>query len=127
MRTTAAILSIILATALGGCHETQIMCPAIFILQNGVSVHVKDSVTGAFAASGAKIVARSSTYGDSSALEAGHPESDSQTLGAAHRPEIYTVTVSKAGYQDWVRANVSVTAADKCELRNTELTALLQP
>ena len=125
MRTTPAILSIILATALGGCHETQIVCP--LILQNGVSVHVKDSVTGAFAASGAKIVARSSTYGDSSALEAGHPESDSLALGAAHRPGVYTVTVSKAGYQDWVRANVSVTAADKCELRNTELTALLQP
>src|SRR4051812_37193609 len=124
MRTTAAILSIILATALGGCHDT-VVCP--LILQNGVSVHVKDSVTGAFAASGAKIVARSSTYGDSSALEAGHPESDSQTLGAAHRPGVYTVTVSKAGYQDWVRGNVSVTAADKCELRNTELTALLQP
>jgi len=125
MRKSVARLSVILSTAIVGCHEQSILCP--LIRKNAVLLHVKDSLTGAFVASGAKVVARSGTYADSSEFPPGQAELDGQPLGAAREPGVYTVTVSKAGYSDWVKMGVSVSTAGKCELRTTDLDALLQP
>jgi hypothetical protein len=93
----------------------------------GLSVQVKDSVTGAWAASGAKLVARADTYVDSMSFPAGRPDMDSRSLlGAAEHAGLYTVTVTKPGYRDWVKTGVRVTA-DECHVNQTELTALIQP
>jgi hypothetical protein len=60
------------------------------------------------------------------AFPAGRPDLDSLGLpGAGEHPGVFQVTVRKSGYRDWVRSGVEVTA-DKCHVRRTDLTALLQ-
>ena len=109
------------AATVMGCSEQKLVCP--LILSPGVDVVVRDSVTGALTASGAKLVARAGAYVDSSSFPAGR---DDAHLFGAYRPGVYTVTVTKPGYADWVKGNVAVTPTD-CGVNRVDLTALLQP
>ena len=126
MRNLPAVALVVSALLAGGCAGggASVVCPDI--LQNGVSVRVRDSVTGAFIGSGAKLVARTATYADSSEYPPGQPSLDAQPLGAAHQSGVYTLTVSRSGYRNWVLSNVSVTAVTKCEISTTQLDALMQ-
>jgi hypothetical protein len=92
----------------------------------GLIVHVRDSISGAPAASGASLEARSILGVDTASFPAGRPEFDASPLQAAgERPGIYDVTVRKAGYRDWTQTGVRVTA-DECHVRPTRLTAQMQ-
>lgn len=99
----------------------------------GLVVYVQDSVTGAWAASGARLLTEDAKgvadAGDQyfSAFPADRPELDPQPLlGAGERAGTYRVTVRKAGYADWVRTGVRVTE-DECHVRQVELLARLKP
>lgn len=93
----------------------------------GLSVFVKDSITGAPAASGATLVTVDQNgHVDSISFSPGRPDLDSMALpGAGEHPGTFVVTVRKPGYRDWVRSGVRVTA-DRCHVRQTTITALLQ-
>lgn len=92
----------------------------------GVNVLVQDSASGGFAASGARLLLRDGAYGDSMEVPSNRPDLDQASLfGALERPGVYTVTVRKANYQDWMRTNVGVTAGG-CHVHPASLTARLQ-
>ena len=80
-----------------------------------------DSATMVNNTIGAKIVARqSATVADSI------NSADANAVWVGRIAGLYTVTVTKAGYQPWARANVDV-QSDVCGLIPVQLTALLQP
>ena len=110
------------ATLVGGCKGQEIDCP--LILSPGVAVEVRDAFSGAPIASGAKLVAQAGSYADSMSFPAGQPELDNSHLTGAYQPGVYTLTVTKTGYQPWVKTNVIVTAA-QCGVNLTSLTATL--
>ena len=112
------------AAVVAGCSEQEIVCPKI--LSPGVAIEVRDGATGALAASGTKLVAQAGTYADSMSFPANQPEADAQHLTGAYRPGVYTLTVTKAGYQPWVKTHVEVSAA-RCGVNRVVLTALLEP
>jgi hypothetical protein len=125
---TAAIA---VASCGGGSGTDPIVCTAEY--RFGLAVYVTDSVTGAPAASGARLVTDiggvpvDTTLDFPTSFPAGRPDLDAQALaGAGERAGTYRVTVRKAGYRDWVRTGVVVTA-DVCHVRTTVLTALIQP
>jgi len=93
----------------------------------GLSVYVKDSVTAAPAASGATLIARDGTWADTVSLPAGKAGLDGLGLNTAgERAGTYSLTVHKAGYHDWVKSGVVVTA-DVCHVHPVVVTALLVP
>jgi hypothetical protein len=90
----------------------------------GVVVEVRDSVTGAHAADGARLVVRDGTYADTSDQL---PFTEPLTLQAAgERSGTYTLTVEKSNYQDWTRTGVRV-REDQCHVIPVRLAARLQP
>jgi len=88
----------------------------------GIMVEVVDSVSGAPAARGARVVARGTTFTDSTA---GPAESDEAIALAYERDGTYTVTVTKPGYRPWTQAGVVVTK-DQCHVRSVRVIAKLQ-
>lgn len=117
------LLGIAAAVALiTGCSEQKILCPSI--LSPGVAIEVRDAFDGSLIASGAKLVAQAGTYVDSMSVPVGQPELNSSHLFGAFQPGVYTLTVTKTGYQPWVQTNVTVTAAH-CGVNLTSLTATL--
>jgi hypothetical protein len=119
-RLLAIALTVTLVT---GCKGQEIVCPSI--LSPGVAVEVRDAFSGATIASGAKLVAQAGSYADSMSFPAGQPDLNSAHLTGAYRPGVYTLTVTKTGYQPWIQANVNVTAA-QCGVNLTSFTATLQ-
>jgi hypothetical protein len=93
---------------------------------------VKDSATGAWAASGARLEIRDpqgalvTSVVAMSEFPSDHPELDARALtGAGEQAGTFQVTVVKAGYRDWVQRDV-VVRRNTCHVERTELTALLQ-
>jgi len=93
----------------------------------GLAVFVKDSATGAAAASGATLVTVDQHGSvDSMSFPPNRAELDPTSLfGAGEHAGAFVVTVRKPGFKDWVRSGVQVTA-DACHVRLTTVTALLQ-
>src|SRR5918993_476422 len=129
MRFLHAVLLLAVCSACGLFDNLGVACTTDF--RFGLAVHVKDSSTGAWAASGARLL----TYLQSTPVDTGtsfgtayppgRPDLDSMPLvGAGERPGTYRVIVRKPGYIDWVRTGVRVTS-DECHVRQVELTALL--
>jgi hypothetical protein len=106
-----------------GCGEAPLTCPSI--LQPGISVVVKDSLTDGFVGSGATVVARAADHSDSVSFPAGHAELDASAFDVAWGQGLYSVTVTKPGYAEWQRTNVSV-VAHGCEIQRVVLTARLK-
>ena len=118
------LLAIVLAAALvTACKGQEIVCPSI--LTPGVAVEVRDAFSNAPIASGSKLVAQAGTYADSMSFPVGQPEFDGAHLTGAYQTGVYTLTVTKTGYQAWVKTNVIVTG-DRCGPNLTNLTATLQ-
>ena len=116
----------VLTTA--GCDvldSREVACTDNFVF--GLVVAVQDSSTGAPAASGAQLIAQDGAWADTVGFPPNRPDLDAQELvSAGERPGTYTVTVRKAGFRDWQRTGVVVTA-DECHVHPVELTARLQP
>lgn len=117
-RLLVVALSVALVT---GCSEQRIVCPSI--LTPGVAIEVRDAFDGSLIASGAKLVAQAGTYADSMSFPV-DPAHNSAHLIGAFQPGVYTLTVTKTGYQPWVQNNVTVRAA-QCGVELTNLTASL--
>jgi hypothetical protein len=125
-RLVTAVAIVTLTAGLAGCDLLLDArdCPTIVL--PAVSVRIEDSVTGAPAAAGARLVVRDGSYADSSSIPEGQADRDAEPIMAAlERAGTYVVTVSKAGYRDWTRSGVRV-AKDECNVRTANLTARLQ-
>jgi hypothetical protein len=92
----------------------------------GVVVDVRDSVTGAPAAAGARLIVRDGAYADTSE-QLPSPYTDELILQAAgERGGIYDLTIQKPNYQEWTRRNVWVREG-RCHVIPVRLGARLQP
>ena len=119
---------------LGGCSVIDVgprACTADF--RFGLQLFVQDSVTGAWAASGARLITEDArgpvdtAQSFPTAFPAGRPDLDPQPLlGAGERAGLYRVTVRKPGYADWVRTGVRI-VEDECHVRPVSDTARLRP
>ena len=89
----------------------------------GLTVAVRDSVTGLPAVAQASGVARSGSYEE---VLSGIFGNDLHLVGAVERPGVYEVTITKAGYETWTRAGVSVLAG-VCHVTPAIFEAKLQP
>lgn len=90
--------------------------------RSGLSVTVRDSVSGAPITEGAEVVATDGTYADtarSSLIASG------VYALAVERPGTYQVTVDHPAYRRWLRSGVTVTA-DECHVQTVSLLARLQ-
>jgi hypothetical protein len=90
----------------------------------GLLIAVVDSVTGASVLPGATIIVQNAVFNESATIPDG-PQPSEVYSTAYEAAGTYTVTVRKTGYQDWVRAGVTVTR-DECHVRTVELLAKLQ-
>lgn len=98
--------------------------PCSLSLTPSIQVTVQDSVTGAVAVSGARMLLRDGAFADT--VEMYTPGRN--TLSTPwERPGMYTVIVQKAGYKEWFRLNVRVIMENHCDTRPVFLTARLQP
>jgi hypothetical protein len=96
-------------------------------LRAGLLVDVKDSLTNAGVASGAKLVVRDGSFADSVTFPDSRPDLDGLPLATAgERAGLYQIAVSKPGYATWTRSNIRVTR-DECHVNPVRLTARLQP
>ena len=90
-----------------------------------LQVIITDSTSGSRSASGATVVARDGSYADSVQLRVG-PDFDSffPALGL-ERPGLYTLSVRKGGYKDWIRNGIRVNSGN-CGVERVNVTVLLQ-
>ena len=121
------LLCVALPAAAVSCHllTGDRVCTTEF--RYGLAVFVRDSATGAAAASGATLVTVDQHGSvDSMSFPPNRADLDSTALpGAGEHAGTFVVTVRRPGYRDWVRSGVQVTA-DACHVRLTTITALLQ-
>lgn len=90
----------------------------------GIVVEVRDAVTAAAIADGARLIVRDGRYAES---VDGPPIPGLPYLEAAReRPGTYIVTVQKAGYEEWTRFRIWA-RDDGCHVSTVQLRALLQP
>jgi hypothetical protein len=93
----------------------------------GLTVLVKDAVTGDPIGSGASLVARDGAFKDSVAAPSGRPDLNAFPLATAgERAGNYQLSVTHPGYLPWSRSNVQVTRTAG-HVNPVAVTALLQP
>lgn len=129
MRTFTVPAAALGLAMLSGCSLSDIfdggrLCTAN--IQPGIQATVTDSVTGAPAAAGAKLVARDGTYADSSMYPADPQYQQAWLAGAYERAGTYAVTITKPGYRPWAKSGVVVTRGE-CHVNTVKLEAKLQP
>jgi hypothetical protein len=115
------------AVVLGACNPLSLPVDCTADLRFGLIVTVVDSLTNAPPAS-ATLIARTAAAVDSVGPHSPLPTGQGAVLvlsAAPERPGTYDLTVRAAGYRDWTRTGVRVTA-DECHVRRVELTARLQ-
>jgi hypothetical protein len=93
----------------------------------GLTVKVRDSVTGVPAGRQAIVIAQEGSYTETLQFLGAISPTDSLTFfGAAERAGTYQITVTKAGYQTWIRSGVEV-VADVCHVHPAVVDVRLQP
>lgn len=115
-----ALLIFLTASAAGGGDEV-VACTTE--ARPGLSVTVRDAVSGLAVTSDVEVVARDGAYADtarSSLIASG------VYVLAIERRGTYDVTVVHPAYRRWTRSNV-VVGADQCHVRTVSLVVLLQP
>ena len=124
----------LIVLALTALPLTGIAClnqgPCTLQADASVVVRVQDSISGAPAASGARMIQRNGAYADSAEWRPNDPYVDAFPLyvfSALERPGIYAITVRKAGYRDWSRNAVIVRVGNCGHVQTVALTARLQP
>ena len=93
----------------------------------GLTVKVRDSVTGVPAGRQAVVIAQEGSYSETLQFLGAISPTDSLTFfGAAERAGTYQIKVTKAGYQAWLRNGVEV-VADVCHVHPAVVDVRLQP
>lgn len=119
-----AVILCLLSTACA-VSGNPVVCTAQFVY--GLNIQVQDSVTGAWIASGATLIARDGAFVDSVGAQGSGPEWDQLPLATAgERAGTYDVTVRREGYHPWDRNGIEV-EGDTCHVRPVNLVARLQP
>ena len=91
----------------------------------GLTIYVRDAVTGAGIADGATVVVRDGSFVDSLTTPfPGSPPGNGSFASAGERAGTYSVTVRRSGYQTWF-ANGIVVTADQCHVIGKEVVAQL--
>jgi len=123
----AASLAVALATCLLGCESAEdFVCGAAVL--RGIEVEVRDADTGTPAAEDAQGVITDGLYTESLRLVgwgSGPTPSPLVLGGADERPGTYTVTITKPGYQPWIRTGVQVIEGP-CNVQTVRLQAQLE-
>ena len=86
----------------------------------GLSIEVRDSVSGAGLAEGTLAIARAGAYADTLSGVGAH------VWGAHERPGTYDVSLSRPGFRTWIVSDVRV-EQDACHVITERLVARLQP
>ena len=90
--------------------------------RSAVSVEMRDARSGAVLTGPATLVVRDGAF-----AETAHIPAELTGVGVAHeRAGVYVVTVSKPGYREWTRADVSVKRG-QCHVETAVLRADLLP
>jgi hypothetical protein len=90
--------------------------------RTAVQVEMRDARTGAALKGPATLTVRDGAFVETAEI----PEEFS-SMGIAHeRAGVYVVTVKKAGYRDWTRADVAVKRGE-CHVETATLRAELEP
>jgi len=118
MPATVTLLGILLICAACTSNDL-VICTAQFV--PGIVVEVQDSVSGASRVQGAQGAVHDGPF-----LDSLRPHSPTSLQAAGERPGTYNVTLSHAGYADWVRTGVQVERG-VCHVQTVTLQALLQP
>jgi hypothetical protein len=123
MQVLRAVPLVLGALLTGGCLDVANpnLCTAEVLY--GLTIAVRDSVTGLPAAAEAIAVARDGGHQE---ILSGLFGNDLHLVGAPERPGIYDITITKPGYQDWVRGGVNVEAGS-CHVVPVIIEAKLQP
>ena len=121
MRATVVTITLVsLCSACSGKDSLDsLVCTGEFV--PGVVVEVRDSLSGAPLAQGARGVVREGAFTDSL-----RPRTVASLQAAGERPGNYTVTVVHSGYAEWVLPGVQVQHG-VCHVRTAIVQALLQP
>jgi hypothetical protein len=90
----------------------------------GVTVEVRDSITGQPAVDGAKLLLVAGAYRDSAGFPLGGALDRTTLSGAHERPDRYLVTVTKPGYAEW--RSFAWVREDDCHVKTVRFVALLQ-
>ena len=92
----------------------------------GIQIDVRDAVTRNPAAEGSIATAREGSFIDTLRTQPVVPPQGSLSVyGVYERPGVYSVTVTKPGYRDWLRSGVVVNK-DECHVITVQLEALLE-
>ncbi|HEU0076181.1 MAG TPA: hypothetical protein VFQ76_00955 [Longimicrobiaceae bacterium] len=90
--------------------------------RSAVTVELRDARTGAALTGPATMTVRDGAFVETAEIPA-----EFSSMGVAHeRAGVYVVTVKKAGYRDWTRADVAV-KSDECHVQTAVLRAELEP
>ena len=90
--------------------------------RSAITVEMRDARTGAPLTGPATLTVRDGAF-----VETAEFPAELSSIGVAHeRAGVYVVTVKKAGYRDWTRADVAV-KSDECHVRTAVLRADLEP
>ena len=90
--------------------------------RSAVLVEMRDSRTGAALTGPATLTVRDGAFVETAEIPA-----EFSSMGIAHeRAGVYVVTVRKAGYRDWTRADVAV-KSDECHVQTAIVRADLVP
>ena len=120
LRTTPLLLGALLT---GACLNVANPTACTAVVVYGLTIAVTDSVTGAPSAADASAVARSGSYEE---VLTPIPGNNLHLVGAAERPGVYEVTITKPGYQVWTRSGITVQAG-VCHVTPAAFEAKLQP
>ncbi|GJG85465.1 hypothetical protein tb265_06460 [Gemmatimonadetes bacterium T265] len=123
-------LAVFGALLLAGCSTAPdggVICTAVFAY--GVVVEIRDSVSGAPLAAGARGAVHDGAYVDS-LRPAEAVSSDTTSLysreAAGERAGTYAIEVVRSGYRTWTKSGVTVTR-DACHVRPQRVRAALVP
>lgn len=122
MSSTTRIILVLtsIATTAACSQTTETVCT--LEARPALTVDVRDSVTNANAANGARIIAQSGTFADTVDVVG---DGEFPAALAYEQAGVYVVTVEKEGYQSWSQDGIQV-GQDACHVITVNVAARLQ-
>lgn len=124
-RSLAVCVGVLAATACSGSTPTGLACSANYVY--GLSLEVRNAVSGAPITDSASVVIRDGSYVESYGYlgPAGQPLSG-RLSAAGERPGTYSISIRKAGFAPYDTTGIKVTG-DVCHVHGVQVIAELQP